>query len=134
MLTDRAKKEILLAVSLVLAVWGILLFFESAYFAAGFYGVTAPIWTQWVGELPIWWLDAVDTVMVVLLIIAVVLTARHGSSRRRMSRSSGGSALAWVLALFAIFLIVAGLAYSGFTLTGLWTSFKGFFAGLSVLA
>jgi phosphatidylserine synthase len=126
---DHEKKQLLLVLGLVLAGWGILLFFENSYFAAGFYGVPVPFWAEWVAGLPLWWLDAVDTVMVAVLIVALVLSVHHAHRRRsvRSTRGSVGGTIVWILVLLVI---ISLLAYAGFTALGLWSSFKTFFQGL----
>jgi hypothetical protein len=121
---DRGKKELLLVFSLILASWGILLFFENSYFAAGFYGVVAPSWATWVGDVPLWWFNVIDSVMAAILIIAILLSVRK--SRRRLHSASRGSVGGIVLVLVGLFLIAAMLFLLGFNLLGLWTDFKGF--------
>jgi hypothetical protein len=128
-MNDHAKKEILWTLSAVLVGWGILLFFENSYFAAGFYGVTAPWWSDWVGSLPTWWLDAVDTVMVIVLVTAILLSVRK-SHRRRLGHSTAGSIGSGVVWLIAIIVIIAILASVGFTALGLWGDLQAFFRGV----
>lgn len=119
--------HLLLVLGLVLFLWGIFLFFQSAYFGAFFYGVPVPFWAAWVGLLPLWSFDAIDTVMVAVLVIVLLLSSHW--LNRRVQHNSRGSA-GWALVVVGLFLVVAFLAALGFNLLGLWTLFKSFFAGL----
>jgi hypothetical protein len=125
----HAKRCLLIVLSVILVAWGALGFFEGAYFASFFYGVPAPSWTLWVGQLPIWWLNAVDTAMAAVLILAIYLSFRsgrkHRASRRLTSstRAGGGS---WAWTVIGILLLASVLGYLGLTLTGLMSSFLRF--------
>lgn len=122
----RQEHRLLINVLLaVLAVWSILLFFESAYFGAGFYGFPVPSWDAWVGTLPIWTFNAIDTVMVAVL-VAVVVLAAMASRRRRPSAQRGSLSGGAALALLAVILVVA-LSLAGFTALGLWGDVQRFF-------
>ncbi|HEV2317955.1 MAG TPA: hypothetical protein VGV89_10350 [Thermoplasmata archaeon] len=132
-----------LVLSGVLTVWGILLFFQSAYFGANFYGVPIPWWAAWVGQLPIWSFDVIDTIAAVVL-IALLIIERPKSSARHLHRSSNGSvaplfgrrlrrnssggaastALAWIL--FFVFMAIVLYAVFGLNLAGLLTDLRGF--------
>jgi hypothetical protein len=130
-MNDREKKELLLVTSLVLAGWGVLLFFQSAYFGAFFYGVQPPWWTAWVASWPIWAFNTIDTVMVVVLLIAIVLAASTAHGRKRNAR--GGGAAGTVLILLGLLLFAAFLGAIGFNLGGLATDLQRFLGGLTVL-
>ncbi len=118
------KKEVLAITGVALAVWGFLLFFENAYFAAGFYGVNVPSWASWVGEIPIVWFNVIDTIAVVFVILAVVLTVRH-RHRRTMGSRAIGAAGAALLLVFLVLLAVALFAI-GLTLPTIIRDLKGF--------
>jgi hypothetical protein len=131
--SERGRHEQLLVVlGSVIAIWGIFLFFQSAYFGAGFYGVPVPSWAMWVGNLPIWTFNAVDTVMIAVLITSLLVAYYSSPKHRRATRSSRGTSSigGLVLLLVGLFLIFAFLFALGFNLAGLWTDFKGFFGGL----
>jgi hypothetical protein len=129
----KAAKELLLVFTLILTVWVVLLFFENAYFGALFYGVAVPFWANWVGNLPVWWLNAVDTVMAIVLVAAIVVAWRskkkdgresESRSRRRRTSSTRGSVAS--TALLAI-LVIAVLIVLGFTVTSFWSGVLHFF-------
>ena len=120
------KKEVLAITGVGLAAWGFLLFFENAYFAAGFYGVNVPSWASWVGEIPIIWFNVIDTIAVVFVILAVVLTVRH-RRRRKMGNRAIGAAGAVLLLVFLALLAVALYVVLGLTLPGIVQDLKGFF-------
>ena len=54
------RTEVLVRVSVGLAIWAVFLFFQNTYFGAYFYGVPIPVWAAWVGQLPIWTFNLVD--------------------------------------------------------------------------
>lgn len=131
-MNSHAQKRLLLVFSLILTAWGVALFFQSAYFAAFFYGVTPPWWTQWVGQLPVVWLNVVDTIMAGILVAAIVISARSGRKHhreRKLSRSSRAAASSWVWLAVGLFLLVAFLGALGFNLAGLGTWFMRFVTG-----
>jgi hypothetical protein len=115
---------LLLVLGIILAGWGLLLFFQGAYFAALFYGVPVPFFAAWVGQLPIWSFNVIDTVMVGVLVLAYYLD--YKSRHRRGIRSARGSVGGWILLVLALFLIFAFLAYLGLNFAGLWTAFRHF--------
>lgn len=124
-MSDR-HATILAVLSVVLTLWGVFLFFQSAYFGSFFYNVPTPWWAVWVGQIPIWWFDVIDTIMVAALIAAIILASEGPVRRVRGARGVGG----WVLLLLGLFLLVAFLAGAGFTFLGLWGKFQSFWAGL----
>lgn len=109
------RHEVVVGLTVALALWGILLFFENAYFAAPAFGVDPPIWSAWVAVLPFWSLNVIDTVALIAL-IALVLLARTPKARKMGSRgsSSVGAVVGW-LVILAVVAIVA-FALFGFTL------------------
>ena len=127
-MNPRQKKEVLAVTGVGLAVWGFLLFFENAYFAAGFYGMSVPNWAAWVGDVPLVWFNVIDTIAVAFVILAVVLTARC-RHRRRMASSSRaiGAAGGVLLLVFLVLLAVALYVVLGLTLPAIFQDLKGFF-------
>jgi hypothetical protein len=123
-MNPRQKSELLTVLAAVLVAWGVLLFFENAYFASFFYGVATPVWAAWVGDLPVWGMDAIDTVMVAVFLLAIVLSAKK--KHRSLRSTSRGSVSGWILLLVGLFLVGAFLYLAGFNLAGLWADFKGF--------
>lgn len=121
-----AHHTFLLVLSLILAAWGFFLFFQGAYFSAGFYGVPVPFWAQWIGQLPLWAFDVIDTIMVAIVLLAFFLS-RKASPRRMNQRGQGevSTVLAWLLVLGAL-AVVLYLVF-GITLPILISALKGFF-------
>ncbi len=118
----KQAHEVLLITSVLLGAWGFLLFFESAYFGAFFYGVPVPSWAAWVGELPIWSFNVIDTIMVTVAVIALVLAIR---TRRKKSQRGSAGAVALVLLGLAL-IAIASFWYWGVTLPDLINGFRGF--------
>lgn len=114
-MNDKEHKDILLALSVGLGLWGILIIFENAYFAAPAYGVAVPYWAQWVGVLPLWSLDVVDTVALFLVVGLVVLSIHWGHARRIGSRGTGE--ISAILGWLVILAFLAVVAYAVFDLT-----------------
>ena len=126
----KPRTEIEVALGAVAAIWGVFLVFENAYFAAPFYGVAVPIWAAWVGAFPTWSFDVIDTVAVIAIVALFVLgyyDAKH-KKRRMNSRGSGGTVLAWGIAL----VLIAVLLYAvfGLTLSTIIQDLEGFLKGL----
>lgn len=63
-----------------LGLYGFIIFFENSYFSAPFYGVQTPSWAEWVGAIPLWGLDLLDTFALVAIILLIF------SSRKRRGR------------------------------------------------
>lgn len=63
-----------------LGIYGFIIFFENSYFSAPFYGVQTPSWAEWVGAIPLWGLDLLDTFALVAIILLIF------SSRKRRGR------------------------------------------------
>lgn len=63
-----------------LGLYGFIIFFENSYFSAPFYGVQTPSWAEWVGAIPLWALDLLDTFALVAIILLIF------SSRKRRGR------------------------------------------------
>ena len=63
-----------------LGIYGFIIFFENSYFSAPFYGVQTPSWAEWVGAIPLWALDLLDTFALVAIILLIF------SSRKRRGR------------------------------------------------
>lgn len=124
--------RVLVFISIALAAWGGLLFFESSYFAAGFYGVPVPSWAAWVGSLSVIDLNLIDTVFVAVFIAGIIVSAVDWRSRRRrrISSSRRGSAGATVAIVIGLVLLAAFLGYLGLTALGIWQGVQHFFSGL----
>ena len=60
-----------------LGVYGFIIFFENSYFSAPFYGVQTPSWAEWVGAIPLWALDLIDTFALVALILLIIPPKRR---------------------------------------------------------
>ena len=63
-----------------LGIYGFIIFFENSYFSAPFYGVQTPSWAEWVGVIPLWALDLIDTFALVAIILLIF------SSKKRRGR------------------------------------------------
>ena len=64
-----------------LGVYGFIIFFENSYFSAPFYGVQTPSWAKWVGAIPLWALDLIDTVALVAIILLIIPSKRRKKRR-----------------------------------------------------
>ena len=62
--------------------WGALLFFENTYFAAFSFGFSPPVFVQWVGMVPWWVLNIIDTVAVAAIVAVFFLLRRKKGARR----------------------------------------------------
>ena len=62
-----------------LGIYGFIIFFENSYFSAPFYGVQTPSWAEWVGVIPLWALDLIDT----FALVAIILLIYSSKKRRR---------------------------------------------------
>ena len=60
-----------------LGVYGFIIFFENSYFSAPFYGVQTPSWAEWVGAIPLWALDLIDTFALVAIILLIIPSKRR---------------------------------------------------------
>ena len=123
---EHTRLEAYYALSGLLIIWGFLLVFENAYFAAGFYGVQVPFWALWVGQQPIWLLNVLDTIAVAAVISLIYLERPRGSSRRRLG--SRGSGLLSGIVLLVFLVLVVFVLYSVFhvTLGQVWCALLGF--------
>ena len=67
-----------------LGLYGFIIFFENSYFSAPFYGVQTPSWAKWVGVIPLWALDLLDTFALVGIILLVIpkKPKRRGEKKR----------------------------------------------------
>jgi hypothetical protein len=135
--TERRHRLVLVLLGLGVGIWGVLIFFENAYFGAGFFGVSPPSWSAWIATLSFTELNLIDTLGVVLVTAGIILYVywahkANTAQRRRTSRNSRGAGA--VAALFGLVLFVLFLAllvyvlyhYGGITLSSLWCSFNGF--------
>lgn len=119
-MSDRAGRHqhLLVVFGSILAAWGFFLFFQSAYFGALFYNYPIPSWALWVGQLPIWFFNAVDTVMVAILLLALWL--EHRAAKRRWGSGRGSATTTALLAV----VVLAILIFLGYT-------FQSFLAGVA---
>ncbi len=124
---ERFRHDAVLALSAFLVVWGFLLVFENAFFAAPGFGVPTPSWAQWVGNVPLNVLLAIDTAAVFSVVAIVILTWKRRAQVLRHS-VRGGAVVTGVIILI-LFFGGAVVAFSVFHLTfqSLWCSLLGFF-------
>jgi hypothetical protein len=108
----------LVVLSIGLAGWGILLFFESTYFGAQYYGQPVPSWDTWIPLLTPLGLNLIDTFFVVLYFLALYLSWEE-TPRHQFRGSSRGSATGVALLIIFLVLLAFFLGYLGLTLTGI---------------
>lgn len=60
-----------------LGLYGFIIFFENSYFSAPFYGVQTPFWAEWIGAIPLWGLDLLDTFALVAIIFLIIPARRR---------------------------------------------------------
>lgn len=130
--SGRRYGTLLAIFAAVLAVWGIVYFFEDAYFGALFYGVPVPSWAAWVGNLPIWTFNAIDTVIVAILFASLIVAYLAGRPKRRVRGTRGVGSVTygvggWLVLLVAFVLLFAFLYANGITLADLVSGVRGFF-------
>lgn len=113
-------------IAIMLTIWTAIGFFEATYFAAPFYGVTAPSWSDWVGNLSLEDLNLIDTAFLVVFIGGIVLSYLWGAPPRPLRHSNQGGAAGWALLVVSLVLIAAFLGYLGLSLTGVLGHAKGF--------
>lgn len=114
----------------VIVVWGILIFFENTFFAAPAFGVAAPSWSTWVGQIPFWLLNVIDTIGVAAIIgvVAVQAWMKH-TARKRVNRRGSGA----VWTIVGLVLLAVVLTLLGLTLPVLWSTLHRFVFGSSLL-
>ncbi len=129
---ERRHKHILEALGIGVGLWGVLLVFENAYFAAPAFNVPTPTWLSWVGSIPLLWLNVIDTFAVAAIAAITVLGyywLGPGRRKRRMRQRGVGAAGAILLLVFLVLLVYVLYTYGHVTLSSLWCSLQGFAGG-----
>lgn len=126
----RTGLLVIYVLSGVIAAWGVLIFFENTFFAAPAFGVAAPSWSTWVGNIPFWLLNVIDTIGVAAIIGVIAVQA--WMRRKGRKRNSRGSGAVWTIV--GLILLAVVLALIGITIPTILQQLHKFVFGSSLLA
>jgi hypothetical protein len=111
------RKEALVVVAVGLAIWGVFLFFQNSYFGSFFFDVPTPFWAAWVGQVPLWAFNVIDTFAVALIVVGLIIELSGRSKRRSIRASHRGSAVTGALVALVVLVVLGALLFILFHIT-----------------